>query len=382
MNLKQILPVLLTSFITTGLQAQERSVQKVDWRIAASIPAAQRNTQALGLAGAISGVYQQILLVGGGSNFPEKMPWEGGAKKYYNQVFLYQHSRNGLSLLPSTAPLRLPFNLAYSALCNTTKGIVVAGGENEQGRSSKVYRLKPTAGNLNIEQLPDLPQALNNAAAAVSGHTLYIAGGETSEGVSTQFLSLDLRHPEKGWKTLAALQHPVSHTVLLSAGAAKETLYLIGGRKSNPGSTSTLYQEVWAYNVKTNTWQAKNALPYALSAASGIARNNELLLFSGDQGQTFHQTETLIAAISEEKDPAKKEALNQQKATLQASHPGFSKAVLQYNVQSDTWKEITHPMPYGTVTTHAQLLGNDIIIAGGETKAGVRTPQIMLGQIH
>ncbi|MNI89198.1 N-acetylneuraminate epimerase [compost metagenome] len=73
--------------------------------------------------------------------------------------------------------------------------------------------------------------------------------------------------------------------------------------------------------------------------------------------------------------------LNQSKAVIQAAHPGFSQKVLIYNIASNTWTAVPGIMPYGTVTTQAVWFGNEIIIAGGEIKAGVRTPKILSGKI-
>jgi len=38
----------------------------------------------MGVAGPLAGVDRGMLLVGGGCNFPDSMPWAGGKKKYYN----------------------------------------------------------------------------------------------------------------------------------------------------------------------------------------------------------------------------------------------------------------------------------------------------------
>ena len=42
-----------------------------------------------GFAGMFAGVSNDALLCIGGANFPDKMPWEGGVKKWYDRCLLY-----------------------------------------------------------------------------------------------------------------------------------------------------------------------------------------------------------------------------------------------------------------------------------------------------
>lgn len=369
---------LLNFILSPGLLAQQPYIQNIDWHVAAKIPPAHQQREAAGLAGAISGINHHMLLIAGGTNFPAGMPWEGGKKKYYNDVFVYLKTANDLLLMPSKKTPKLPFNLAYSAVCSTSHGIAVAGGENENGLSKKVLLLNWKANELHISFLPDLPNAVTNAALTQVGDVLYLAGGETATGATDEFLSLNLEKPGDGWKKLVNLPMPVSHTVLLNVG---KKIFLIGGRKANNGDTSTIYKNVSVFNTQEMIWKAKATLPYPLSAASGIAQNESLLVFSGDTGETFHQVEKLIAAIAVEKDQVKKEKLNQAKAIIQSAHPGFSRSILQYNVFKDSWTEMNGLMPYGTVTTNAVLFKNEVLIAGGEIKAGLRSPNIISGKL-
>ncbi|TCD26162.1 hypothetical protein EZ456_14195 [Pedobacter psychrodurus] len=374
------LTFLLTSITSSELSAQYQHVKHIDWTIAAQIPQAPKQKAAIGLAGAISGTNHNILLVAGGTNFPNEMPWNGGKKKYYDDVFLYQKTSPGLLLMSAKKELKLPFNLAYCAVCSTSQGIVVVGGENENGLSKKVLILNWEANKLQISFLPDLPNGLTNGALTAIGDVVYLAGGEVENGATDQFLSLNLTKQEEGWKKMINLPHAVSHMVLLHPEKSRE-IFLIGGRKRNQGDTSTLYKNVFAYNIDKQIWTIKESLPYPLSAASGVATEKDLLIFSGDQGEIFHQAEKLIAEIDWEKDPLKKESLNQQKIKLQSNHPGFSKSVLKYDIKQNTWLRLKGLLPYGTVTTNAVLLDHEVVIPGGEIKAGVRTPNILMGKL-
>ncbi|WP_154648029.1 Kelch repeat-containing protein [Pedobacter arcticus] len=356
----------------------------MSWSISTNIPSSGHQLTSLGLAGAISGCHNDAFIVAGGTNFPDKEPWMGGKKAYYDDVFVYCLERNKEKLIRLNNKVKLPYQLAYSAVGSCNEGLVVAGGENGNGKTKKVLLLKWQAkdSKIEIEYLPDLPKASSNAALTIIDHIVYLVGGETENEVSNQFLALNLKDPNLGWKNLPKLPQPVSHAVLLSAVAKDKTeMFLIGGRKSNVGDTSTIYKNVYAFDFENQVWSTKESLPYPLAASAGITLGSELFLFSGDKGETFHQTEQLIADIAQEKDYLKKEILNTKKVWVQANHPGFSKEILRYSPSNNSWTILKNILPYGTVTTQAVLFQNEIIIAGGEVKAGVRTPNILVGKI-
>ena len=369
---------MLISTVLSPLQAQEHHIKNIEWHISAQLPPAAGHTASIGVAGAVSGNLHQFLLVAGGTNFPEGMPWKGGKKAYHDEIFLYENQGGKLTLRSSDKALKLPFNLAYAAVCSTGSGIVVAGGENERGLSKKVLLLHWKA-ELEISYLPDLPDGLTNAALTQVGNILYLAGGETENGATTQFLAFNSAEPAKGWIKVTDLPLPVSHMVLLSLGS--DQIFLIGGRKSNKDSISTLYDQVFTYNVAQQQWTLGKALPYPLSAASGVALGKDLLVISGDRGKTFHQAEQLIAEINREYDPVKKELLNQRKIKVQSAHPGFSREVFKYDTSRNIWVKLKGLVLYGTVTTAAVSADDEIFIAGGEIRAGVRTPTILTGKI-
>lgn len=376
------LTLLLTSILSPALMAQNRSVNLIDWKIVASLPPTLNEVKSIGLAGAISGIHNDALIVAGGTNFPDKMPWLGGNKQYYDHIVVYPNLSSGKPLTTSLVSYKFSFNLAYAACANSVDGIVVAGGENELGLSKKVLLLKwkRPEGTLRIEYLPDLPFGITNASLTVIKNVVYLSGGEVLPETRNQFLSLNLKDPKQGWKTLANLPQPTSHAVLLGNEKTAQ-IYLIGGRCKKIEQVSEIYNTFLTYDIKNNSWKEMPSLPFPLSAASGIMKGNDILVFSGDIGETFNKTEQLIIAIKQEQDEQKKEVLNKKKIEVQSSHPGFSREVLKYNLFSNKWTVLKNKMPYGTVTVNANLFNDEVFIAGGEIKAGVRTPNILRGKL-
>lgn len=354
-----------------------------NWHMAGELPPAAGQHQALGLAGPLTGIVHNLLIVGGGANFPDSMPWLGGKKKYYDEVYIFRKDGNGGFLLRKKA--RLPRPLAYTANVTTSDGLICAGGENDNGLSRKVLRLRWHTGgdSLAVSYLPDLPLALTNAALVAVGRVLYLAGGETENGVSKEFFSLNLDRPSEGWVPLPDVPHPVSHAVMVvQSNGDQPCIYLIGGRKRNPGSISDVYTSVYEFNPKKRQWRDRHPLPYALSAGTGLAvGTTEILLFGGDRGVTFHKTEQLIAAIASEKDEHRKAELNEAKKALQSSHPGFSPEVLRYHTAEDAWS-VVDSIPFeAPVTTTAIRWGNEVILPSGEIRAGVRSPKLLVGRL-
>lgn len=351
------------------------------WSVAGKIPDRPNGTKSLGLAGPVTGISNNRLIVGGGSNFPNGAPWEGGTKKYYDKVSVFK--KEGDTIVSVNQNLHLPFPIAYSANCTTDKGVVVAGGQNGDRILDEVWLLiwDTDKQKLDIQSLPSLPQPLTAGRISVIKNRVYLVGGQNEKGVSDQLYRLDLNQRQSGWDTLAQLPKPVTHTVLY-ANANENKLYIVGGRKSNKGSTSTLYSDVYEYDIKSNKWTQKTSLPYALSAHTGLTWNDStLLVFSGDRGKTFHATEGLMVKITNEKDPEKKQQLILEKKELQKNHPGFSGDVLAYNTHTNEWRKIDSiPFP-GQVTTTAVRWGNDVVIPCGEIRAGVRTPDIVMGGV-
>lgn len=378
MNSLKFFPFFIFMVVGNKFSAQEKTGPSLQWKLAAKLPALNGQPESLGYAGPVAGVHNNRLIIAGGANFPGNLPWFGGKKKYYDHICLFEKKRS--RLIAQTKIFTLPSPIAYAASCSTPMGLFYAGGENETGISKQAWLLQWDEINKTIitRELPPLPLAITNASATIRDFTVFIAGGESRENVSSRFFSFDLQNVAAGWKELSALPKPVSHGVLsVLNNNGQACIYLAGGRKKNPAGPSELYSTLYEYDLGNNKWKEKKSLPYPLSAGTGIGSGQNILLFGGDKGETFSKTEELIAGMERETDSLKKESLNQQKIALQSSHPGFSKEVLLYNIRSNEWKVID-TIPFNTpVTTTALKWGRHIIIPSGEIRAGVRTPYII-----
>jgi N-acetylneuraminate epimerase len=377
-SIKNISLFILSLIVIPGI-AQQKNTISMQWKVENILPPENGKLVSDGFAGPISGILQHYFFVGGGANFPETMPWNGGAKKYYSQLYVYDIKGEKLTLL--NKHFSLPTNIAYAASCNVGTGILFAGGENENGPSNLVWLLQwdATKENPQFKQLPNLPVALSNASITVVGKRVYLAGGETASNTLDQFVFLDLEHTELGWRQLAKMPIPISHAVmdvlfLKSTGQ----IFIAGGRKKNPNGISDFYATMYAYDLATNHWEVKQALPYEICAGTGgVTNSNMFVVFGGDRGTVFHQVEQLIYSINKEQEASVKLALIEQKNKLQSEHPGFSNEVLAYNAVQDSWMSIGN-IPYKTpVTTTAIKWCDSFFIPSGEIRAGVRSSSIL-----
>jgi len=386
--IKNTLLLLFLGMIHLKSRAQKPEEQIV-WSKAGELPALNAQIPNIGVAGAFVGVHNNVLMVAGGANFPDKMPWEGGSKVFGKKISVFNKVNGKLEPIPSS--FQLPQALAYGASVSTPQGIVCVGGEDEKGAKANVFLLKWNAQNrqVEIQTLPALPLSLSNALIATKNDKVYLAGGESSGKTVAIFLSLDLNKLEKGWQRLPDVPMPVSHAAGgIQSNGEGGSFFLLGGRRKNPDGISTFYSDCLAFDLKKNTWKTLkpinvNGQTAGLSATTSVAVGaTYLLVMSGDNGQTFSQVERFNKAISEAKNETEKQILQAQKVNLLSNHPGFTKDVLLYNTITDQWQVLDKIPSAGQVTTTAVKWGNEIYIPSGEIRAGVRTPDIWKGTIQ
>jgi cyclically-permuted mutarotase family protein len=382
--------LLATVMLFNASFAQTKRMNTMQWKIVAELPAKNEQDKALGLAGPVTGVNHNVLIVAGGANFPDSMPWLGGKKKYYDEVYILQKDAvNKFSWL-TTKSLHLKQKLAYSGNISTSNGIVCVGGETDTGHTREVFLLQWDAVKKGIilKELPSLPVELANAAVANIGKTIYVAGGEDGHKVSNTFFQLDMSVSLPEWKRLPDLPIAMSHSVAVAQSNGKnQCVYVIGGRAKASYGLSDLYNTVFCFDPAKNSWKQLSDISDGkkttnISAATAVAFGETcILLIGGDKGNIFHQIETYNMNITDAKTAEEKERLQTEKIQLLNNHPGFSKDVLAYNTIDDCWTKIGELPGFGPVTTTAVKWNGDIFIPSGEIKPGRRTDEILMGKM-
>ena len=90
-----VLPILFFMIVASCNTKETEST--VTWKTAGALPTLTTK-EALGVAGPVSGFTGNRLLIAGGANFPEQLPWKGGTKRYYDDVYLTRSSRISLRI--------------------------------------------------------------------------------------------------------------------------------------------------------------------------------------------------------------------------------------------------------------------------------------------
>ncbi len=368
--------------------AQEKSICSFQWTIGQTLPAANGLEKSLGFAGAINGISNDVLIVAGGANFPNGMPWEGGKKFYSNKIYVLQ-KKGDKFFWNGNIKDTLPEAVAYCGSTSTDAGIFYGGGENENGISDKAFLLNWNAdkNKIDITQLPHLPLALTNISATSIDNVVYTTGGDQEKSSSNKFFKIDLDKESPQWEPLPDLPIALANaTAIVQNGIDGINIYVIGGRSKTTTGVSDLHHTVYAFNPAKQQWKkcadisdGKNTSN--LSAASGVAvGENKILIIGGDDGNIFHQIESYISRISKAVTAEERDKLTREKNDLIIKHKGFDKSLLLYNTINDKWTKVgEYPYP-AQVTTNAVKWGKDIIISNGEIKPGVRTPNVIIGK--
>jgi cyclically-permuted mutarotase family protein len=382
---------LIIMFFTESIHAQKAGRIAMQWEIPAELPGKNGQVKSLGFAGPVTGITGNKLVIAGGANFPDSMPWKGGKKKYYDEIYVLQKGAGNKFSWLATKPLHLKQNLAYSGNITTPDGIICMGGETDTGHTREVFLLQwdEDKNDVNIKELPSLPVELANMAVASIGKKIYVAGGEDGHKVSNIFLEMDMSFSLPEWKRLPDLPIAMSHSVAVAQSNGKnQCVYVIGGRAKASSGLSDLHNTVFCFDPAKNNWKQLSNISDGkkttnISAATAVAIGETcILLMGGDKGNIFHQIERYNMNITDAKTAEEKERLQTEKIQLLNNHPGFSKDVLAYNTIEDCWTNIGELPGFGPVTTTAVKWNDEIFIPSGEIKPGVRTPQILKGEFR
>lgn len=97
------------------------------WQNLPEMPPSNGETVQTGLAGPITGAHGNYVLVAGGANFEDEMPWRGGKKKYQDEIFLMEKASLGEYSWKQAAE-KLSYPIAYPACVTTELGVISIGG--------------------------------------------------------------------------------------------------------------------------------------------------------------------------------------------------------------------------------------------------------------
>lgn len=323
-----------------------------------------------GLAGAFAGVSNGALILAGGTNFPgDGRPWTVGTKTWYDKVYVLRQPHGSWSVAG-----RLPRPLGYGVSITGAGGLICLGGSDAGREYAAAFILRYRDSRIVSEELPWLPAPMANGCGVLLHDHIYVAGSihTLGGGLENCFWSLDLSAPVKKWEVLPPLPGP--SRMLAAAGAGEEEVYIFGGVHMKD-STREYLKDCWKYQPGKG-WVRVADLPHPVAAAptpAYQAGQSHLVLFGGDDGSKA----SLVGTLKDE-------------------HPGFNNEVLAFNTITGAWSVMgkvpvdrkpdaaanPHGSTYAPVTTPLVVWNDQVVLAGGEARPGVRSRRVLTAEPH
>src|SRR5690554_562525 len=226
------------------------------------LPANRGYSEQPGLAGPYTGIDNGVIILAGGANFPDKLPWEGGEKVFYDEIFIgIANATDRFSWVKSQQ--LLPYKVGYGGAVETPEGLLCFGGNTSDEVIDDAWfiRYNPSKGDVEIKPGPQLPVPLTNFAFAKVDGYLYVAGGlsEMAGPSGNHFYRLNLSgsNPD-AWKW-EALSPWKGKPRAFSVGAGQSNgetncFYLFSGRNIQPGQDPVILYDAHVFNPRLNSW--------------------------------------------------------------------------------------------------------------------------------
>jgi len=316
----------------------------------------------VGFAAPFAGACGGAMIVAGGANFPELPPWEGGVKVWHDRIFVLP-GPEAKAWLPAGTLTRPS---AYGVSLTTERGLLGVGGCDASGHHREVFLLTWDGTRIRQEPHSTLPAPLAYACGASRNGIAYLAGGSESPGASEasrRFLTCDLRAPVATWTDLPECPGP-GRILAVAAITEDGSFWFVGGTALRPGPTPGAppvrepLRDAWRYRPQTG-WARLADLPVPVIAAPSpapVLKGCPLLLGGDDHAPVLA-------------------------GTPPEAHPGFPRLARIHDSKS-AWPTVGS-LPFGLVTTPvvpSPWHGDAWIIPGGETRPGIRSPEVWIGK--
>lgn len=365
---------------------------RITWKSWAELPALPEGAQEgkqpdhLGLAGTYSGVSNGILIVAGGANFPNKSPWKGGQKWYWDQIYLARVNKEGQpEWLDTRKKLSVP--MAYGAVIQRGDEVLLIGGENSEGVVSDVtvLRWNSDAQDLERKSWSSLPEGFQAIGGGIAEGRILVHGVRGNRNV----LLLYEGERKDSWKELEGCPGPPREYPVcqVQSNGRIQGFYLFSGRTTDDSGNIHLLTDGYVYDPIQNEWRMIGPVspdgsePICVMGASSISSGaSHILVFGGDPGRDLLERVAVDGQWKQAVNETEKAQLKAHLDRLFEEHPGFSRQILSYHTITDSWVVLDTFPSLLPVTTQALRWENDFYITSGEIHPGVRTPVVWQGR--
>lgn len=326
---------------------------------------AAENGYERGVSAPFIGTLDGRVIVAGGCNFPDVPAAEGGAKRFYADIFALDKDFSGWQSIGT-----LPQAMAYGASFTTPDGIVCAGGTDSAGRAVRDVFLLTERG---VRALTPLPEAVDNCSGAYLDGRGYVVGNRS-------LYIYDCA--ENRWRSLAVPDNRRRLQAVCVAQAGK--IWIFGGYDPEESSLLALN---YVYDPTTDDWETisiPTSKTGGLLAAGGAGvawGEDSIVCFGGVNDSIFEVAlKRSMALIA---DP-ENDSLRQAQREYMEHEPAwyrFNDRILIYNTGSGAWTVSPVPAQQSARAGAAAVVTPDssgIILFNGEVKPGIRTPEVWL----
>jgi SSS family solute:Na+ symporter len=393
--MKYTFSILFLFILTIGIHAQNNYFS---FSLLPDLPPNSGYSTQPGLAGPYAGMDDGVLIVAGGANFTDKLPWEGGTKVFYDEIFILKKIADE-KYTWEKAIEKIPYASAYGGAVETSNGLLCFGGNTTDKCISDSWFIEysPVTGNININPGPALPVPLTNFAFAKVDGNLYVAGGLTeltgSSGNHFFRLQMSGNNPlDWTWKALPPLQgKPRAFAVGVGQSNGEiNCFYLFSGRNIQPGQDPEILYDAHIYNPYLEQWSVISdggQIKFPFMAGTAFPVGAATIVFpSGANGEMMKkqlETENQIAALAKtEANKAELDSLQNALLNHLNNHPGFGNQLMAFNTITKEIYNAGQLPETGQVTTTAVKWRNQVFIPSGEIRPGVRTPGTLIITIN
>ena len=314
-----------------------------------------------GMAGMFAGQSNGKLFCMGGANFPDKKPWEGGKKIWYDDIYMLTDKNTWVKL-----DQKLPARLAYGIAVEYKDEIILVGGNDEIHFHAAVTGLRWNGSAFSFKEYPSLPRPMANMSGSLVNNLIIIAGGNNDflDPPLQICYALDLEDPGAGWFTLPAWPGPARAQPV--SGTYKGSFFLFSGEgaaeETNGVKSRRILMDAYRFTPEksngkwTGTWEKLPGMPKGASASANpvpVLNNGQFIFWGGVDAE---------ATIA--KDPQ--------------NHPGIGKRIFTYEAETKTWFYTgTEEKFQSRVTLPSVLWKGQWLYISGEIKPGIRTNTIV-----
>jgi len=191
----------------------------------------------------------------------------GGANS--DRVDAYSVDRDTWRRLPD-----LPAAVDHAAAASANGTVYVMGG---YGRDRRPLRTVFALAGASWLRLPSLPDARAASAAAIAGGRLYVVGGVNGRrGLARVAFALDLK--TRRWRRLPG-PSPREH---LAAAAAGSRVYAVGGRSAGIDTNTNRFE---VYDPRARRWTRLAPIPAARGGTGAAFVDGRIISVGGERPQ-------------------------------------------------------------------------------------------------